>query len=103
MVLNPEDLTIQTVNPAYKQLLGTRDVNGLPMSEVFAGKDLDELIKTLRTAIRESQALNTRPVLASVDGEHNPNDTRFIHTIVPISDASGSNVTRLFLYSERAE
>jgi len=103
MVLNPEDLTIQTVNPAYKQLLGTRDVNGLPMSEVFTGKNLDELIKTLRTAVRESQPLKTGPIFASVDGEHNPNNTRFIHTIVPINDANGSTVTRLFLYSEKVE
>jgi len=28
---------------------------------------------------------------------------RFAHTIVPISDASGSTVTRLFLYSEKVE
>ena len=103
MVLNAEDLTIQTVNPAYKQLLGTRDVNGLPMSEVFTGKDLDQLIKTLKTAVRESQALNTGPMFASVDGEHNPDATRFNHTIVPITDASGANVMRLFLYSEKAE
>ena len=103
MVLNAEDLTIQTVNPAYKQLLGTRDVNGLPMSEVFTGKNLDQLIKTLKTAVRESQALNTGPIFASVDGEHNPDATRFNHTIVPITDASGANVIRLFLYSEKAE
>jgi PAS domain S-box-containing protein len=103
MVLNAEDLTIQTVNPAYKQLLGTRDVSGLPMSEVFTGKSLDQLIKMLRTAVRESQALNTGPIFASVDGEHNPDATRFNHTIVPITDASGANVTRLFLYSEKAE
>jgi myosin heavy subunit len=103
MVLNGEDLTIETVNPAYKQLLGTRDVNGLPMSEVFTGKNLDQLIRTLKTAVRESQALNTGPIFASVDGEHNPDATRFNHMIVPITDASGANVMRLFLYSEKAE
>lgn len=103
MVLSAEDLTVQAVNPAYKQLLGTREVNGLPMSEVFSGKHVDDLIKTLKTSIRESQALNTGPIMASVDGQHNPNNDRFIHTVVPISDASGSNVTRLFLYSERVE
>lgn len=103
MVLNAGDLTIQAVNPTYKQLLGSRDVNGLPMSEVFSGKHLDDLIKTLRTAARESQALNTGPILASVDGDHNTNETRFIHTVIPISDASGSSVTRIFLYSEKVD
>lgn len=103
MVLNAEDLTIQAVNPNYKQLLGTRDVNGLPMSEVFSGKQIDDLIKTLRTAARESQALNTGPILASVDGDHNANESRFIHTVVPISDANGATVTRLFLYSEKVD
>ena len=103
MVLSAEDLTIQAVNPAYQQLLGSRDVNGLPMSEVFSGKHVDDLIKNLRTAIRESQAINTGPIQASVNGQHSPNNEQYTHTIVPISDAAGSNVTRLFLYSERVE
>src|SRR6185369_13799735 len=38
MVLHPADLTIQAVNPSYAQLLGSRDVKGLPMTEVFSGK-----------------------------------------------------------------
>jgi len=103
MVLTAEDLTIQAINPAYKQLLGERNVQGLPLSEVFSGKHLDDLIKTLKTAVRESQTLNTGPIVASVDGDHHSASTRFIHTVVPISDASGANVTRLFLYSERVE
>jgi two-component system CheB/CheR fusion protein len=102
MVLHAEDLTIQAINPAYKQLLGSRDVNGLPVSEVFTGKQVDDLIKALRTAVRESQTLDTSPIMASIDGEHG--DThKFVHTIVPVSDASGATVTRLFLYSERVE
>ena len=103
MVLNAGDLTIQAVNPTYKQLLGNRDVQGLPMSEVFSGKHVDDLVKTLRTAARESQALNTGPIFASVDGNHNANEARFIHTVVPISDASGSSITKLFLYSEKVD
>ena len=43
MVVNAEDLTIQTVNPAYRQLLGGRDVIGLPVSEIFFGEDVDQL------------------------------------------------------------
>jgi two-component system CheB/CheR fusion protein len=100
MVLNADDLTIQSINPTYKQLLGGRDVNGLPMSEVFSGKQVDSLLKTLKTAARDSATLNTGPILASVDND-NADLTRFTHTVVPISDASGSTVTRLFLYSEK--
>lgn len=103
MVLNAEDLTIRTINPSYKQLIGDRNVTGLPMNEIFSGKHTDDLIKALRTSAREVQALNTGPILASVDGAHHGDGTRFIHTIVPITDASGSNVTRLFLYSEKVE
>src|SRR5262245_38420659 len=40
MVLNAEDLTVQAVNHAYKQLIGDRNVSGLPMSELFSGKDV---------------------------------------------------------------
>src|SRR6185295_3848579 len=43
MVLNADDLTIQSINSTYKQLLGGRDVNGLPMSEVFSGKQVDSI------------------------------------------------------------
>jgi len=56
----------------------------------------------LKTATREAQPLNTGPIFASVDGG-NPDRTRFIHTVVPISDASGASVTRLFVYSEKVE
>ena len=101
MVLNADDLTIQAINPAYKQLIGERDVNGLPVSELFSGKNVDDLIKALKTSVREAQALNTGPILASVDRHHD--SSRFIHTVVPISDASGASVTRLFLYSEKVE
>jgi len=102
MVLHAEDLTIQSANAAYTQLTGGRDVSGLPMSEVFTGKHLNDLIETVKTAIRESQPVNTGPILAGVDGG-NPNGDRFIHTVVPVSDATGSTVTRLFLYSEKVE
>ena len=48
MVLNAEDLTIDTINPAYKKLLGSRDVVGLPISEVFGGHEVDKLIRILK-------------------------------------------------------
>ena len=103
MVLNAEDLTIQAINPAYKQLLHDRNVQGLPMSEIFSGRQVEELIKLLKTATRESQTLHTDPILASVDGQHEGDNVRFIHTIVPIGDANSSSVSRLFLYSERVD
>ena len=103
MVLNADDLTVQAINPAYTQLFGGRNVQGLPMSDVFSGKHVEDLIKLLRTAARDSVTVNTDPIIASVDGEHDGDKARFIHTIVPISDASGTNVTRLFLYSEKVE
>ena len=102
MVLNADDLTIQSINPAYTKLIGTRDVRGLPMSEIFTGQQVDELIRALRTSVRESQPFITGPLFASVDGDQSDRP-RFIHTIVPISDASGAIVIRLFVYSEKVE
>jgi len=102
MVLNAESLTIQAVNPSYQQLFGERNVSGLPVSDLFGGRQVGDLIKVLKTATREGQALNTEPILASVDGG-NPDSSRFIHTVVPVRDASGTNVTRLFVYSEKVE
>jgi two-component system CheB/CheR fusion protein len=102
MVLDAGDLTIQAINPNYAQLLGSRNVTGLPMTEVFKGKQVDELVKALKSAVRELQTLTTEPLLATVDGDR-ADSMRFIHTVVPIADASGANVSRVFLYSEKVE
>lgn len=101
MVLNAEDLTIQTINPAYKKLLGNRDVAGLPMTEVFGGKEVDELTKVLKKSLRERQPLETGPILATVDTEEK--EIHFVHTVVPIVEGDGSVATRIFVYSEKAE
>jgi two-component system CheB/CheR fusion protein len=103
MVLNAEDLTIHAINPAYKQMLGNRNVLGLPISEVFIGENVDDLIKELRKVVRENQPINTTPIHASVDGDSARTTVRFIHTLVPITDDGGSNVSRVFIYSEKAE
>jgi two-component system CheB/CheR fusion protein len=101
MVLNAEDLTIDAVNTAYQQLLGTRDVSNLPLIEVFGGKDIDGLINVLRQAARNMKSINTAPIAASpID---HSDSRRFVHTIVPISDPTGKTVSRLFVYSEGIE
>jgi two-component system CheB/CheR fusion protein len=103
MILNAEDLTIQSFNHAYKQLLGGRDIKGRPISEVFLGNDVDELIKVLGTAVQDGQSLQTRPILARVEGHSKATDSRFIHTILPIAEDSNSTIARLFVYSEKAD
>ncbi len=103
MVLNAEDLTIYAVNPAYKELLGTRDIINLPLTAVFSGKDIDQFIKVLRMAVRKGESVNTAPLGASIDGDNGADSRRFVHTIVPISDSTGANISRLFVYSERVE
>jgi PAS domain-containing protein len=103
MVLNAEDMTINAVNPAYKQLLGFRDIINLPLTEVFGGKDIDELIKVLKAVVRKGEAVNTHPIAAGIDGHEGAASQRFVHTIVPICDATGTNINRLFVYSERIE
>jgi len=66
MVVNADDLTIQRVNPSYGQVLGTRDVTGLPLREVFSGRDLDRLLKQLKRAVREAQTVRTEPIHAFI-------------------------------------
>src|ERR1051325_2889207 len=99
MVLNAEDLTIQAVNTAYKQLLNGRNVTGLTLPEIFSGKQVEELIQVLKAATTGAQSYTTGPIFASVDSDHN--SARYVHTIVPISDVD-SVITRLFIYSEKA-
>jgi myosin heavy subunit len=102
MVLNADHLTIHAVNSAYKEWLVGRDVVGLTISDVFAGKDLGKLIGLLKNVVGESQQIKTEPLVASVSGHENRSE-KFVHTIVPISDANSTKVNRLFLYSEKAE
>jgi len=104
MVLNAENLTIYAVNPGYKELLAVdREVTGLPITEDFSGKDLDDFIKLLRMAVREGQTINSGPMLASLGPDEHRIESRFVHTIVPINDIGGTSVTRLFIYSEKTE
>jgi two-component system, chemotaxis family, CheB/CheR fusion protein len=100
MVLNGVDLTIHAVNQAYKNLFADRNVLGLTIVEVFSGSEMEKLIKLLRTVAENNQSVKTEPMLASA---RNNSDEKFVHTIVPITDANSSHVNRLFLYSERVE
>jgi len=100
MVLRGDDLTIQTLSPSYQQLLGERKPAGLPVSDVFSGNDLDQFNKLLRKAVREKQSVRTPPINAIIPGA---DDSPFIHTIVPILDEAGTNIDRLFIYSDKAE
>ena len=100
MVVRAEDLTVMRVNAAYQQMLGQRNAAGLPVSEIFSGKDVDEFIKLLRKATREKQTIQSPPIEANVgstDGHH-----PLVHTIVPILDETGA-IDRLFVYSDRPE
>ena len=102
MVLNAEDLTIHAVNSAYKELLGLRHVISLPLTEVFGGKDMNEFIKVLSRSAKNAEVINTAPLVASFGGSDG-DSRRFVHTIVPISDSTGSTIDRLFIYSEGVE
>jgi len=101
MIVDAEDLTIQRVNSSYQQMLGNRNVTGLPIGEIFSGGDLDDLVKLLKRAVREGQTIRTPPIQATVMGLAD-RDSRMVHTAVPISDDIGSSINRLFIYSEKA-
>jgi two-component system CheB/CheR fusion protein len=100
MVLNAADLTILSINRGYQELFGSRNILGLPVTEAFSGKQLDTLIDLLRSASRGEQAVTSQPMKANAEGI---GDGTYVHTIVPISDASTGNVDRLFIYSEKME
>ena len=103
MVLNAEDLTIYAVNPAYHELLQSRDVINVPVGDVFVGKDREELITVLNRAAHNAETINTAPLAASIGEDEKSVSRRFVHTIVPICDATGSTINRLFVYSEGVE
>lgn len=101
MVVDAEDLTVQRVNTAYKELLDGRKVIGLPIGDIVSGNEVDQLIRLIKRAIREAQTVYSEPLKAGA-GAHGEK-RRWIHTIVPIPDADGTKVTRLFIYSDKPE
>jgi len=102
MVLNADNLAIQAINPAYKQLLSGREVIGLTVPDVFFGPDLDKLIDLLQDSMQQDQTMKSGPLDVSVRGNEKLDD-KLIHTVVPITDSNSPVVNRLFLYTERAE
>ena len=101
MVLDANDFTVLRVNPGYLELLHGRSVIGRPITEVFSGNHLDQFIDFVKTAVQEVQSITTPPLRANVVGGEHVAGSMFIHSIVPITDASGAVVERLFVYSER--
>jgi two-component system CheB/CheR fusion protein len=100
MIVNADDLTVERVNLAYKQLFGGREVVGLSLSELFSSHDLDQVMKLLKRAVREGKSFHSPPIEAAVAGAEQSN-SRLLHTVVPIPDESSSAVSRLFIYSEK--
>lgn len=101
LILDKDTLSVQTINPGYRETLAGREVIGLPVTEVFSGQDMEQLIKLLKTTAAGTQAVTSPPMKAHLVEDSDAADTRFIHTIVPIMDLSTSEVDRLFIYSEK--
>jgi two-component system, chemotaxis family, CheB/CheR fusion protein len=101
LTVNADDFTVQQINPAYHQVLDGRDVIGLSVRDIFSGDEVDQLLRALKEAIREGQAVQTAAIHAAIAGTGVA--TRMIHTAVPIPGHSEEDVQRLFLYSEKAE
>lgn len=101
MILDKNTLTVETINPGYREKLAGREVIGLPLREVFSGPDLDQLVKLVTATAYNGQAVTSPPMKAHVAEDSDAADTRFIHTIVPIMDLTTAEVNRLFIYSEK--
>jgi hypothetical protein len=79
-----------------------RDSSNSPLSvSVFSGTDVERLIKLLKKAARDGHAVTTPPMKAHVAEDSDVDETRFIHTIVPIADPLSTDINRLFIYSEK--
>lgn len=100
MVVNAASLMIESVNPGYQKLLGSREIIGHPVSEIFSSAGLEGLLSLLEKVAREGQPLTSDPMRANAEGIL---DRTFVHTIVPIADVTTGKVERLFIYSEKLE
>ena len=101
MILDKNTLTVETINPGYREKLAGREVIGQPLREVFSGPDLDQLVKLVSATADNGQAVTSPPMKAHLAEDSDAADTRFIHTIVPIMDLTTADANRLFIYSEK--
>jgi len=101
MVVDVDDLTIQSVNPGYALLLGKRDVIGQRVTSFFSGSDLENLVEILDEVRKNGRPITTPPLnVTAADYPGDPDD-QFIHSIVPIHGIDGAKPRRLFIYSEK--
>src|SRR6185436_2449447 len=61
MVVSADDLIIQAINPAYKDLLSNHEVRGLPVRDVFSGPDVDQLVQLLQGSAEDGQSIKSGP------------------------------------------
>jgi two-component system, chemotaxis family, CheB/CheR fusion protein len=99
MIVNADDLTILQINSAYRKVLENPNVVGLPIGEVFASLNLDDVTKSIKRAVQEGQAIYSQPV--TVDSGSDGKEHTWVHTIVPIPDAAEAKTSRVFVYSEK--
>jgi hypothetical protein len=102
MVVNAADHQILAVNPGYAMLLEKRNVIGQPLTEFFAGEDLQKLMKTLKEVSETGKPVTTGPMaVRAAEYEGHPEDL-YIHSVVPIHHSDGRPAERLFIYTEKA-
>jgi len=102
MILDSDSLMIRVINPGYKSLFADQNVIGKPITEVFSGKELEQLVMILKDAARDGQSITTPPMKVTPEGVVTE-ETRFIHTIIPIPEATTTQINRIFIYSEKVQ
>jgi two-component system, chemotaxis family, CheB/CheR fusion protein len=90
LLLHGPDLQIEALNPQYAQLLGAREVVGLPMDEVFTDLAQVELVALVREVYRQNIVHTTARLPINLPNDQGAAVPRyFVYTVVPTHGEAG--------------
>ncbi|MDQ3818703.1 MAG: PAS domain-containing protein, partial [Acidobacteriota bacterium] len=102
MLLKGPGLQVSAFNSGYASLFNSRHVIGHPFEEIFSGSEMPDFVRLVREAYEHDSLRRTPRMHTHVpDGDGEPTDGYFIHTIVPVHDGGG-RVDGVVIYTEDA-
>ncbi len=100
LLLYGPDLQIEAFNPRYAQLLGAREVVGLPLADVFTDPAQAELVSLVHEVYQQNTARTTPRMPIHLPNEQGrPVARYFVYTIVPTHGDAGK-VNGIVIYAD---
>jgi len=88
MIARGAKLQIDAFSSRYALLFGDKNPKGTPIEKIFEGEGLEDLLRSVKSALSSNTTIYTEPMAAHVPNE-DPLGSNFTHVIVPIPADDG--------------